>query len=117
MKRVMSYFVSAACLASVVCISSAHAARTNVVEYVEHANSIAENITNSVPTKATVTNLVRSCVSVASRYMWDEGGQCLYRWDMDYGFTYLTPVTNVNALLPENAHILKYIEEHKEEEQ
>lgn len=117
MKRVMSYFVSAACLASVVCISSAHAARTNVVEYVEHANSIAENITNSVPTKATVTNLVRSCVSVASRYLWDSQAECLYRWDMNNGYTYLTPVTNVNALLPENAAILQYLEEHKEDEQ
>ena len=70
-----------------------------------------------IPTGNTITQVVQTVVSVTSRYMWDEGDKCLYRWDMDYGFTYLTPVTNVNALLPENAHILKYLEEHKEEEQ
>ena len=64
-------------------------------------------------TKATVTNVVRSVVSVTSLYVWDTQDSCLYRREMEGGFLYWTPVTNVNALLPENAHILEYLETHR----
>ncbi len=64
-------------------------------------------------TKATVTNVVRSVVSVTSLYVWDPRASCLYRRDMEDGYLYWTPVTNVNALLPENAHILEYLEAHR----
>ena len=61
----------------------------------------------------TLTNTVRSVVSVTSSYIWDDKAKCLYRRDMDDGYLYWTPVTNVNALLPENIAILNYLEEHK----
>lgn len=61
----------------------------------------------------TVTNVVRQIVSVTSDYVWDAQAECLYRRSMENQFLYWTPVTNVNALLPENAHILEYLEEHK----
>ena len=59
------------------------------------------------------TNVVRRIVSVTSDYVWDAQAECLYRRSMENQFLYWTPVTNVNALLPENAHILEYLEEHK----
>ena len=64
-------------------------------------------------TPQTVTNVVRRIVSVTSDYVWDAQAECLYRRSMENQFLYWTPVTNVNALLPENAHILEYLEEHK----
>lgn len=59
------------------------------------------------------TNVVRRIVSVTSDYVWDAQAECLYRRSMENQFLYWTPVTNVNALLPENAHILEYLEGHK----
>lgn len=64
-------------------------------------------------TPAAVTNVVRRIVSVTSDYVWDAQAECLYRRSMENQYLYWTPVTNVNALLPENAHILEYLEEHK----
>ena len=64
-------------------------------------------------TRATVTNVVRAVVSVTSLYVWDAQDSCLYRREMEGGYLYWTPVTNVNALLPENAHILEYLEVHR----
>ena len=61
----------------------------------------------------TLTNTVRSVVSVTSSYIWDAQDECLYRREMKAGYLYWTPVTNVNALLPENIAILNYLEEHK----
>lgn len=61
----------------------------------------------------TLTNTVRSVVSVTSSYIWDAQDECLYRREMKSGYLYWTPVTNVNALLPENIAILNYLEEHK----
>ena len=61
----------------------------------------------------TLTNAVRSVVSVTSSYIWDAQDTCLYRREMKGGYLYWTPVTNVNALLPENIAILNYLEEHK----
>lgn len=62
---------------------------------------------------ADATNVVRRIVSVTSDYVWDAQAECLYRRSMENQYLYWTPVTNVNALLPENAHILEYLEEHK----
>ena len=62
---------------------------------------------------STLTNTVRSVVSVTSSYIWDAQAECLYRRDMKAGYLYWTPVTNVNALLPENISVLNYLEEHK----
>jgi len=61
----------------------------------------------------TMTNAVRSVVSVTSSYIWDAQEECLYRREMKAGYLYWTPVTNVNALLPENISVLNYLEEHK----
>ena len=61
----------------------------------------------------TLTNTVRSVVSVTSSYIWDAQAECLYRREMKAGYLYWTPVTNVNALLPENISVLNYLEEHK----
>lgn len=52
-------------------------------------------------------------MSVTSSYIWDAQDECLYRREMKAGYLYWTPVTNVNALLPENIAILNYLEEHK----
>lgn len=60
-----------------------------------------------------VTSVVQKIVSVTSSYMWDNTAECLYRIEPKNGNWYLDPVTNVNALLPENSHILIYLEEHK----
>ena len=60
-----------------------------------------------------VTSVVQKIVSVTSSYMWDDTAECLYRIEPKNGNWYLDPVTNVNALLPENSHILIYLEEHK----
>lgn len=64
-------------------------------------------------TPQAMSNAVRSVVSTASDYVWDAQAECLYRRSMESQFLYWTPVTNVNALLPENARILEYLEEHK----
>lgn len=66
-------------------------------------------------TQATVEGTARQIIFSTSQYMWDEDDECLYMIRMKSGYTYQTPVTNVNALLPENSHILQYIENHKEE--
>lgn len=60
-----------------------------------------------------VTSVVQTIVSVTSSYMWDDTAECLYRIEPKNGNWYLEPVTNVNALLPENSHILICLEEHK----
>lgn len=82
-------------------------------------NTLDEEISRDYAKKSeslspdTLTNTVRSVVSVTSSYIWDAQEECLYRREMKAGYLYWTPVTNVNALLPENISVLNYLEEHK----
>lgn len=79
----------------------------NVPSWAKETNP-PESVSPSV-----VTSVVQNIVSVTSSYMWDDTAECLYRIEPKNGNWYLDPVTNVNALLPENSHILIYLEEHK----
>lgn len=75
-------------------------------------NAVVEALASYVRTE-TVTNVVRTVVSRTSDYIWDDDDECLYRREMKGGYLYYTPVTNVNALLPENSAILNYLEENR----
>lgn len=66
-------------------------------------------------TQSTVEGTARQIIFSTSQYMWDDVDECLYWIGVRGGYTYQVPVTNVNALLPENSQVLQYIENHKEE--
>lgn len=83
-------------------------AKASDLEGVAHASDLA-----GVVTAAVVTNVVRSVVAMTSDYVWDAQAECLFRRSMENQYLYWTPVTNVNALLPENAEVLEYLEAHK----